>query len=181
MNSETVSNSTTHNVLALDLRYDNSGNSGAQFERDVASGNNDVTAKIGDLIDPLGSAINSQGMNLQQGIQDRITRAAGAPWNDTGSNYTYPNYPAGNPRVIYILVGADGYEANNSNPKLNLTYYAPAYITGPVVRTQGNNATAFLSVRLLPGNLASVVENLNGATWSDSGTDTGISALRLLG
>lgn len=187
LNSDTTNGSTIWNIAALDLRPGDSGNSGAQFQRDVTSGNNNTQVNIGQNVDPLGSSITSQGANLQDGIQALINQAANSPWNDTGQ-YQYsasqanksaiPNYPSNDPRIIYILVSDDGYGANNSNPKLNLAYYAPVYIEGPVAYTKGSNPTAYLNVRFLMSNLSS---STTGIVLSTGTTDTGLSVARLLG
>lgn len=180
LNIDNLNNgNTTFDVAALDLRYSSSGNSGALFQSELANGSATQTV-IGTQIDPLGSSITSQGNKMAQAIQDRITRAAGAPWLDTGSNYTNNNYPANDPRVVFILVGADGYEANNSNPKLDLTYFVPAYIDGPVTTTnKGGNSQTYLPMHFLPAvGLSSLA---TGLTVSDGDTDTGITVVRLLG
>lgn len=188
--ANTVNNGSTFNVAALDLRHDNSGNSGALFQSDVATANNDYQANIGDIVDPLGSSVVSQGNKLARGIQDRIDRATGAPWFDTGQHqYDYtangvnnkkaiPDYLEGNPRIIYILVSRDGYSANNSNPKLNLQYFAPVYIEGPVDFTKGNAPQAVLKVRFMPGDLSNAA---SGIVLSTTGVDTGLSVVRLMG
>jgi len=177
LNSDTLLGNTSFDVVALDLRYSNSGNSGALFQDDLTNGTNSQTV-ISQQVDPLGSSINSQGNKLQIAIQDRITRAAGAPWYDTGRNYTYPNYPANDPRVVFILVGADGYPAENSNPKLNLAYFVPAYIDGPVMSSNGSNSQTYLPLRLLPSvGLSSMA---TGVSVSPTGSDTGLTVVRLL-
>ncbi len=187
LNSEMPNGSTVWNVVALDLRPGNSGNSGALFQSDVISGANDVQVNIGQTVDPLGSSTTSQGAKLEAGIAARITQAASAPWNDAGQyRYAYnaanrnalPSYPSDDPRIMYILVSADGYGANNSNPKLNLIYYAPVYIEDPVNFTQGNNPTAYLNVRFLNSNLSS---STSGIVLSTGTADTGLSVVRLLG
>ncbi len=180
LNTDNLNNgNTTFDVAALDLRYGNSGNSGALFQNELTNGSASQTI-IGTQIDPLGSSITSQGNKLAQAIQDRINQAAGAPWYDNGSNYTTGTYPAGDPRVVYILVGADGYAANNSNPKLDLTFFAPAYITGPVTSTnKGGNTQTFLPLRFLPAvGLSSLA---TGFTLSEADNDTGLTVVRLTG
>jgi hypothetical protein len=177
LNSDTIIGSTIFNTVALDLRADNSGNSGSLFQSDLTNGTNNQTV-VQQQIDPLGSSITSQGSNLKQAVDARIARAAQAPWNDTGSNYTFPNYPAEDPRVVFILVGANGYAANNSNPKLDLAYFAPAYIDGPVQFTKGSNPTAVVPLRFLPATGLS--STTTGISVNESGTDTGLTAVRLL-
>lgn len=180
----TLTDSSLYNVAALDLRPGNSGNSGAQFQTDVATANNDTQVKIGDIVDPLGSSITSQGADLVAGIQARINKATQAPWSDV-HQYEYintpnalPDYPDNDPRIIYILVSDDGYAADNSNPKLTLAYFAPVYIEKPVSYTKGGNTpTAILTVRFLPGVLRSTAD---GLILSNNTVDTGVKVVRLL-
>ncbi|HVF85422.1 MAG TPA: Tad domain-containing protein, partial [Abditibacteriaceae bacterium] len=81
MNSDNVNNgNTAFNVSALDLRHDNSGNSGAQFQTDLTFGNDNTQLNIGDQVDPLGSSVTSQGQKIERAILDRIEQAKGAPW-----------------------------------------------------------------------------------------------------
>lgn len=178
LNADGITGNTVFDVVALDLRYGSSGNSGALFEEELANSTQEKTV-LTQQIDPLGSSVNSQGQKIENAINDRIARAAGAPWFDTGVNYTYPNYPANDPRVVFILVGADGYAANNSNPKLNLAYFVPAYITGPVTKSKGSNAQALLHLRLLPSTGLSSMTR--GVEIEASGNDTGLTVTRLLG
>ena len=180
----TLTDNSLYNVSALDLRPGNSGNSGAQFQTDIATANNDTQINIGDSVDPLGSSTTSQGANLTSGIQARIDKATQAPWLDV-HQYEYantpnalPNYPDNDPRIMYILVSDDGYSANNSNPKLTLAYFAPVYIEGPVSYTKGSNPTAIFPVRFLPGLLRS---SADGLVLSNNTVDTGIKVVRLLG
>ena len=178
LNSDNITGNTSFDVVALDLRYSNSGNSGALFQDELANSTQTQTV-LSQQIDPLGSSVNSQGQKVETAINDRIARAAGAPWFDTGVNYSYPDYPANDPRVVFILVGADGYAANNSNPKLNLAYFVPAYITGPVTKSKGSNAQALLHMRLLPSTGLSSMNA--GVEIEASGKDTGLTVTRLLG
>jgi hypothetical protein len=152
MNSDDTSSEgqVSWDFLALDLRYGNSGNSGALFQDELANGSAQQTT-INQMIDPLGSSITSQGNKLDLAIQERLQRSAGAPWFNNGSNYTFPNYKPDDPRLVWILVGDDGYPANNSNPQLNLKYFAPAYIERQVQTTGGgNNRETWLTIRLMP-------------------------------
>jgi Flp pilus assembly protein TadG len=188
LNSDDITGSTTFNVIALDLRQDNSGNSGALFQNDLTSGSPIIT-QMQQAIDPLGSSVSSQGNKLKQAIDDRITAAASSTYNDPvvnrfgGSNYDFPNFPANDPRVVWILVGADGYEANNSNPKLNLQYFAQAYIVGPIQFTKGSNPQATLSIRIMSSGEISA--NTPGLVVGDDNAtgayDTGAYVNRLIG
>lgn len=185
LNSDTIIGSTTHNVVALDLRQDNSGNSGALFQNDLLSGS-PIQVQMQQAIDPLGSSVSSQGNKIKQAIDDRITAAAAAPYNDPvvnrfgGSNYDFPNYPGYDPRVVWILVGADGYDANNSNPHLTLQYFAQAYIVGPVQFTKGSDPQAILPMRIMSSGPVSA-NNPDVIVGADGTADTGAYVNRLLG
>ena len=181
LNSETITASTVHDFLALDLRYGTSGNSGALFQNELATGSAYQT-NINQLIDPLGSSITSQGNKLDNAIRDRLQRSAGAPWYNTGSNYTYPNYKPDDPRLIWILVGDDGYAANNSNPQLNLQYFAPAYIDRQVEETGGgSNRETYFTIRMMPS--VGLSNSTPGVVVDDNlaDVDTGLTVVRLLG
>ena len=153
---------TVFSIIALDLRYSNSGNSGALFQGDLANGNNPTQINLGSLVDPLGSSVTSQGNKMKQAIDDRITTST---------------------RTMYILVGDDGYAANNSNPQISLAYFAPVRVETAVTFTRGNDPTAVLTVTFLPGELGSAATGsiLDSAVFGTGETDTGLSALRLLG
>jgi Flp pilus assembly protein TadG len=191
LNSEsaTITDSTMFNMVALDLRFGTSGNSGALFQEEVAAGSASRT-NINQLIDPLGSSLNSQGEKLIRGINTRLQNAIswGDPYSTTTpSKYdftqsTFPKIDMNNPRVIWILVGDDGYNANNSNPQLNLQYFAPAYVMGPAreVREPDGSMRTYLDVRLMPtGELNQNTPNIIVSDNPDE--DTGMAVLRLLG
>ena len=152
---------TVFSALALDLRFGNSGGSGALFEEDLKTGNNPTQVNLGILVDPIGSSLASQGQKLSQAVDVRITTST---------------------RTMYILVGADGYAANNSNPQLSLAYFAPVRVETAVTSTRGSNPTAVLTVTFLPGQLSSAATGsiIDSAVFGTGETDTGLSALRLL-
>ena len=182
LNSDDISSPSqvSWDFLALDLRYGNSGNSGALFQNELTNGSAQQT-NINELIDPLGSSITSQGNKLEQAIQARLQRSAGAPWFNNGTNYTFPNYKPDDPRLVWILVGDDGYPANNSNPQLNLKYFAPAYIDSQVQTTGGGgNRETWLTMRLMPS--VGLGNSTPGVVVDDSlaDQDTGLTVVRLL-
>lgn len=135
-------------MSAIDLRLGGAGKSGPVFEEDVKNGTPGTTI-IGQAVQSaLNASLASQGQKLESAINDRITRAAGPPWNDTGNNYTFPNYPDGDPRIMTIMV-ADPSPANNNNPSLTARFFVSVYIER--VRVIGNEST-FLRMRILPSN-----------------------------
>ncbi|HEX9996761.1 MAG TPA: hypothetical protein VGB45_06430, partial [Abditibacterium sp.] len=64
---------------------------------------------------------------------------------DTGSTYTYPNYPPTNPRIVTIIV-ADPSPANNNNPSLTIRFFAPVYLETINLGSLGT----FVRMRILP-------------------------------
>jgi Flp pilus assembly protein TadG len=133
-------------ATSLDLRLDNSGKSGAVFEQDLTYGYSGQTV-IGQ---PINSALTaddvSQGSKLESAVDYRVNAAKGAPWFDNGSNNTYPNYPAGDPRIITIMV-ADPSPANNNNPVVTARFFVNVYVES--IRRPAQKST-FLRIRILP-------------------------------
>lgn len=162
-------------VASLDLRPDNSGKSGAVFQTDLTNGY-DGTIYIGQKIDnSLNSDIGSQGSKLDQAMDDRIARAALAPYNDTGSNYTYPNYPAGDPRIMLLIVAPPNPYSNN-NPTLNALFFVPVYLES-TRSPAGKNE--YLRMRILPIVTYSS-QDPTIALDTDTATITGPSVVSLL-
>ena len=132
-------------VVTLDLRPGNSGKSPAVFLNDLVSGYDGTTA-IGDDVNTLNASLASQGAKFEEGLEERFAAAARPPFNDTGSNYTYPNYPAGSPRVVTLIV-ANPENRDNSNPQVTSVFFVPVYLES--VSTP-NNKSAFVNFRILP-------------------------------
>ncbi len=133
-------------VTALDLRLDNSGKSGVIFENDVTYGTNRTTI-IGEQINSaLNASLNSQGAKLESAIDARISMAAAAPYYDNGNNYSYPDYPANDPRIMTIMV-ANPNNVNNSNPMLTALFFVSVYIDR--IRSPGSSGT-HLRLRIMP-------------------------------
>lgn len=133
-------------VASLDLRPDNSGKSGSIFEEDLKYGYGGTVVLNQKISNALTSDVGSQGAKLENAMLDRIARAAGAPWRDTGSNYVYPNYPPGDPRVMMLIVAPPN-AASNNNPTLDAKFFVPVYLDQ--VKTPGNKRT-ILTLRILP-------------------------------
>jgi Flp pilus assembly protein TadG len=133
-------------ATSLDLRLDNSGKSGAVFENDLMYGYYGQTV-IGQ---PINSALTaddvSQGSKLENAFDYRMDRARLAPWYDTGSNNTYPNYPVGDPRIVTLMV-ADPSPANNNNPVITARAFVNVYVEA--VRRPAQKNTYF-RIRILP-------------------------------
>jgi Flp pilus assembly protein TadG len=135
-------------LTAIDLRLDNSGKSGAAFQEDLTWGTAGTTV-IGQAVNSaLNADLNSEVAKLERAMQDRMTRAAGAPWYDNGSNTTYPNYANDNPRTTTIMV-ANPNPANNNNPMLTALFFVSVYVEQ--IRTPGSGK-GYLRMRILPTN-----------------------------
>jgi hypothetical protein len=108
-------------------------------------------------------------------MQDRINRAAAAPYYDYGNNYTYPNYPAGDPRIMLLIVAPPNPAANN-NPTLNALFFVPVYLES-TRSPAGKNE--YLRMRILP-TLTYNSQDPNVALDTDNATITGPSVVSLL-
>lgn len=135
-------------VTAVDLRLDSSGKSGPVFQNDVANGTPGTTVIGQPVQSTLNADLSSQGAKLELAIKDRFARAKNAPWYDNGNTYTFPNYPADDPRIITIMV-ADKHPADNNNPVLIARYFVSVYVEA--IRTPGKDTT-YLQIRILPSN-----------------------------
>lgn len=163
-------------LTAIDLRLGGSGKSGPVFQADVTNGTPGTTI-IGQAVQSsLNADLNSQGAKLETAIQDRISRAAGAPWNDNGNTYTFPNYPADDPRIITIMV-ADPHLADNNNPMLTARFFVSVYVDR--IRTPGNGI-AYLRMRILPSQTYSS-DRSDIIVGDESTPFTGPSVIGLVG
>ena len=162
-------------MVALDLRPANSGKSGNEFEEDVRNGYNGTVTLNNPTHNALNAALVSQGGKLRDAIDDRFDRAAGAPWYDSGDDYTFPNYPSGNPRVMIIIV-ADPNPADNNNPTINGRWFAPVYVDE--ITGSGNSETK-LRFRILP-NFTYGSEDSGVVIGDENTIDTGIGVVKLV-
>lgn len=136
-------------IVAMDLRLDNSGKSGAKFQDDLADGTPGTTTIIGQPVNnALNASLNSQSGKMENAIEDRFDRAKNAPWNDDGNGYTYPNYPLDNPRVITIMV-ANPNPQDNSNPMITALFFVTVYIEDFKAPGKDN---ARMRMRILPAS-----------------------------
>jgi len=161
-------------VVGLDLRPDGSGKSGAVFQNDLTSGYNGTIILNQQINSSLNASLNSQGQKLDLAMQDRIARAAQAPWYDTGANYTYPNYPPDDPRVMIIIV-ADPNPVTNSNPMITARRFAPVYVD-TVTQASGETRIRF---RILP-SLSYSSEDAGIVIGDENTPDTGIGVVKLV-
>lgn len=186
--------------VAMDLRPGNNGKSGAVFQRDLTTGYEGPTKLDEPVHNALNSSLNSQGAKMMDAIEDRIARAKGAPWYDTGlpalgvgvkidntagvetlntnppqRRYTFPNYHPDNPRIMTIMV-ADPNDEDNNNPVITARKFAPVYIES--VQEVGKDRY-FLRIRILP-KLNYSSSDPDVTPGDDSTPDTGVGVVRLL-
>ncbi len=162
-------------LTALDLRIDTSGKSPNIWQEDLTFGTNRTTI-IGEQINStINAELANQGRRLESAMNDRITRAAGAPWYDNGSTYTFPNIPSDNPRVVTLMV-ADPNPANNSNPMLTARFFVSVYVDA--IRYVPGQGTSFLKVRILPAQTFGS-DRSDIIVGDDSTPFTGPSVVRL--
>jgi len=164
-------------VAALDLRNDNSAKSPSDFKDDLTNGTPNTVLIGQQTNNALNASLTSQGAALKDAMEARINKAKLAPWHDTGSNYTFPNYPLGDPRIITIIV-ADPNLVDNNNPLLRAKYFAPVYVEQVMVKKISGETEARLRFRILPSiNFSSEDPQI---VFGDATTpDTGLSAIRL--
>ena len=142
-------------ATSLDLRLDNSGKSGAVFQDDLQYGYSGTTVLDQRINSALNSELPSQGAKLESSFNWLIDQARLPPYNDNGNNYVYPDnndatpdYPAGDPRIITIIV-ADPSDANNSNPQIIARKFVSVYIES--VRSPGGpQGGYYFRMRILP-------------------------------
>src|SRR5690606_22910274 len=104
------------------------------------------------------------------------------PWFDFGPSgnsdngtYTYPNYPAKDPRIV-ILPVCDPSPADNNNPQLTARYFAAVYLMAVV----GRGGETYLRMRILPGYTFDN-EDPNIVLGDETTPDIGFSVIRLIG
>lgn len=133
-------------VASVDLRPDGSGKSGAVFEEDLTYGYQGTIFIDQKIDNALTADTMSQGMKLESAIKQRFADAAAAPYADTGTNYTWPNYPDGDRRIVQLIV-ADPNPAANNNPLLVARFFVPVYIES--YRSPGNKGL-YVRIRIVP-------------------------------
>jgi hypothetical protein len=161
-------------VTALDVRPNESGKSPDVFQRDLTYGFSG-TVSVGDKINALAAALSSQGPNVMQAMTARFNLAAAAPYYDTGNNFVFPNYPAGDPRIVTLIV-ADPNPVNNNNPVLTVRKLVAVYIE--TVRDPANK-NFFMKMRILPSKMYSA-EDTGVVIGDDATEDTGLAVVRLI-
>lgn len=173
-------------ITGLDLRNDNSGKAVDGFQEDLRNGTDNTVILGSQINSALSASLTSQGAALEEAMTDRFEAAAGAPWYDNGTNYTFPNYPSGDPRIITIMV-ADPNPTDNSSPLLNARFFAPVYVDRVTVTRVTGQLETRLRFRILPGRQYSTEDPgvvLGDPADPDTGApgtpDTGIFAIRLI-
>ncbi len=144
-------------VVAIDLRPGNNGKSGAKFQEDFANGYDGEVVLNQQSLNALNASIVSQTGKLFGAFNQRIVESARAPYNNTGSNYTYPNYKAGDPRIVMLIVSPPERQDNN-NPTIEASFFVPVYLESIEERASRGNGKGnsnniggtFISFRILP-------------------------------
>lgn len=162
-------------AASLDLRPDGSGKSGAVFENDLTYGYPGTIFLNQQISNSLNASIDSQGPKLESAMTQRFLDAAAASYRDTGTNYTYPNYPPNSRRIVTLIV-ADPNPVDNNNPQVTARAMIPVYIE-TVTTLTGNY---YLRMRILPSKI--YTSDGVGVVPGDSSTpDYGLAVIRLLG
>lgn len=161
-------------LTALDLRPDGSGKAVNQFQTDLTNGYDGTIYLDQQINSALNASLTSQGQAVVDAVTQRFNAAAAAPYADTGTNYTFPNYPDGDRRIVTLIVG-DPTPANNNNPKITARAIIPVYLQ--TVRSGGG---VFLRMRILPTKAYS--SEMPGVVLGDDSTlDSGLAVVRLVG
>ena len=133
-------------VASVDLRPDNSGKSGANFQEDLTYGYDGIIYLNDKINNSLTADIQSQGKKLDDAMAQRFLDALNDPSADTGTNYIYPNYPSPSRRIMYLIV-ANQNPADNGNPTLEALFFVPVYIES--TRSPAGKQE-YLRMRILP-------------------------------
>lgn len=158
--------------VLFDLRGPN-GKSPAHMQDQLQWGStfNELTF-IGGSETTLNAANISQAHKFEDGMQSRITAAAGASYNDNGTMFT--NIPAGSPRLVTFIVTPETQAVNGTN-NAQVVGFAPAYVETYTV----NGAVMGIRVRFLPPASG------GGGDWTDADVtnadNTPFRVSRLLG
>ncbi len=164
-------------ITALDLRTDNSGKAVNVFQTDLTYGFSGTIYLNQQINSALNASLSSQGPSVVQAITQRFDEAAAAPYRDTGNNYTFPNYPDGDRRVVTLIV-ADPALANNNNPQITARAIVPVYLE--TVRSPGGSGNTYVRMRIMP-SLTYSSEDPGVVLGDDSTVDNGLAVVRLLG
>lgn len=162
-------------VASLDLRPDSAGKSGAVFQDDLDFGYNGTIFIDQKIDNALNANLTSQNNKMDIAMGDRIDDAAAAAYADTGNNYTYPNYPAGDRRIFTMIV-ADPNPLSNNSPTLTARWFVPVYL----VSERTNSGTAKITLRILPTLTVSAADP-NIVVGDDATIFSGPSVVQMIG
>jgi len=166
---------TTGTMAALDLRPNNQGKSPAIFQRDLTAGYEKIIYYDSPINNGLNASLSSQGANLLQAMNQRFADAAAAPYADTGTNYTFPNYPTKDRRIIPLIV-ADPLPAGSA-PTLTARALVPVYVES-VRSPDGTNL--YMRMRILSNRIYNA-DDPDAALGNSTTPDTGFASVRLVG
>jgi hypothetical protein len=139
----------------------------------------------------LNASHSSQYNHSLDGVNQLITRAATAPWYDTGSGTVkssgltwYQEMQQGlanysDPRVIYIIVTPRTVISSNGTYNTQLQAFVPIYIESLSSTGQGDNTSTVINARFLPPGTA--LDSDGGFVPGNNGDDiVGIRIIQLL-
>lgn len=150
----------------------------SHWETEVKTGVPSTTRISQDVVNSINADTRNQGRRLVSALatdsDSRIVRAAGAPWFDNGSKYTYPGYPENNPRVMTIMVTDPKAQTNGTSiftvQRLIAVYLEDAYRTGN---------DAYMRIRILPYRAYN--SETPGLVLGDANTiNSGLYVIRLI-
>jgi len=164
-------------IVGLDLRNDTSGKAVNGFQQDLTTGTANTITLDQQINSALTASLSSQGMALEDAMTARFEQAKLAPWYDTGANFTFPNYPPGDPRILTIIV-ADPNLVDNNNPQLRAKLFAPVYVERVTVTKASGQTETRLRFRILP-TVNFSTDDPKVVLGDENTPDTGLSAIRL--
>jgi Flp pilus assembly protein TadG len=161
------------------------------FEEEMKWGCDELVEAGDANVNALNASINQQEDRLDDAVKDdadsRIERAKLAPYFDFGNTYTFPDYPAGDPRVFTVMICEPKLQFNGTSYP-TVRGIAPVYLAGVTTGTytyvdsKGKTKTETVSklqFRILP-YLAFNADS-SDIVYSDGSTmDTGLSAIRMV-
>lgn len=177
-------------LVLFDFGTSNNGKSAAQMQ-DQLVGNDTESITLNSYQTTLNASHSSQYNHSLDGVNQLITRAATAPWYDTGSGTVkssgltwYQEMQQGlanysDPRVIYIIVTPRTVISSNGTYNTQLQAFVPIYIESLSSTGQGDNTSTVINARFLPPGTA--LDSDGGFVPGNNGDDiVGIRIIQLL-
>jgi hypothetical protein len=174
-------------LVLFDFGTSNSGKSSAQMQ-DQLLGFDTESATLNSYQTTLNASHSSQYNHSFDGVNQLLTKAAGAPWYDNGSSTDkssgltwYQEMQQGltdysDPRVIYIIVTPRTEMSSNGTYNTQLQAFVPIYIDSLTSTGQGDATSTVINARFLPAGTA----NGGFVPGNNGDTITGIRIIQLL-